>query len=1093
MESRNTASESIQSGQHDRQQGDADRCKDLSTDPRSTYRPLSSPWRSGRGLTLSARHAAPRGAHQRVEHEHNRTGDAHQGRHAKPALPQVLPAKITIVLNGNELIGQIHDLAQILHELKYIELNAYQGEPAAAMAEAPPTRVDTYPDPAATGRNRRGCRGGNYRGQGSKDMPSIPQGSGSHKTHERAQKTPERATQKTPERAPQSHGSQKTPERAPQSYGSQKTLERAVSNPNAWARPGVDEGHSAKAVDTPRNPSGPLTVEDGEETQKTPERAIVSNAARAESPQAEGDSTAQPNAGHLTIGAHADARRDAHRHASMRVAHTVHAHVDARGRSAHTSTQMHGDTWRPIDALVHHSGGTHGSDTHGGDTDGSMDMMEVEPLHEHVHEQVQQHGTQHEPRHEHEQLRQHEPHHKHLHEPLQEQLQQHDPQHDLLHEHVHEPQSEQHGHLHEPLHEQLQQHRPQHELLHGHAHKPQRVLQSGPQTSKLQSGPQSEPQSKPQREPQRELQSEPQCELQSGSQGIDARADVGSNGTSSTGVSLEQAEPGADGGADKHTPSAPLASAVLSGHQMGGGQAESTHMGDNEYNASGTGVSLEQAEPGADRGSHKHTPSAPLASAVLSGHQMGGGQAGSANTGDTGAHEGGTGALLSGRDHEGAAHTAGLVLGPRAVRFVQSSTGGTLFKEGAQTAHEEAKSQAPHKEALLTTLADKEAPPSTALNDTTAPQHGQNHEPQSPTLGSQPGQLLTDSHTQPSQLLTDTQSQSQMLEPQSSSQMPESHTEPSQLLTDSQSQSQMLEPQSPSQMLDLQPPHRGSAHRDSTHEAALTEAALTEAALTEAALTEAALAEAALTEAALSAACGSGGSTHGAALTEAALTEAALPESARSTTGCSALSAAHGSSWGNETQRQSQPDEARVDQIMRSIMGIEAMPDALGECNNAPSSETSGMRGQPNSALPAGAPSPPLAVTKNQRKNRNRRATKVTTSNHTWPGNDQNAHEASPDGSIWQAESGAEGAEGGASGAPLASAVRKDTRWAEASTPSACDSDMYRRLTWSWSDGISDCCGALTCSKLGMLDYGSGSESENDDTWLDYDSGYSTA
>jgi len=38
---------------------------------------------------------------------------------------------------------------------------------------------------------------------------------------------------------------------------------------------------------------------------------------------------------------------------------------------------------------------------------------------------------------------------------------------------------------------------------------------------------------------------------------------------------------------------------------------------------------------------------------------------------------------------------------------------------------------------------------------------------------------------------------------------------------------------------------------------------------------------------------------------------------------------------------------------------------------------------------------------------------------------------------------------------------------------------------------ISDC-GALTCSKLGMLDYESGSESENDDTWLDYDSGYST-
>jgi hypothetical protein len=104
-------------------------------------------------------------------------------------------------------------------------------------------------------------------------------------------------------------------------------------------------------------------------------------------------------------------------------------------------------------------------------------------------------------------------------------------------------------------------------------------------------------------------------------------------------------------------------------------------------------------------------------SAVLSGHQMGGGQAGSANTGDTGAHEGGTGALLSGRDHEGAAHTAGLVLGPRAVRFVQSSTGGTLFKEGAQTAHEEAKSQAPHKEALLTTLADKEASPSIASSE----------------------------------------------------------------------------------------------------------------------------------------------------------------------------------------------------------------------------------------------------------------------------------------------------------------------------------------------------------------------------------------
>jgi hypothetical protein len=174
-------------------------------------------------------------------------------------------------------------------------------------------------------------------------------------------------------------------------------------------------------------------------------------------------------------------------------------------------------------------------------------------------------------------------------------------------------------------------------------------------------------------------------------------------------------------------------------------------------------------------------------------------------------------------------------------------------------------------------------------------------------------------------------------------------------------------------------------------------------------------------------------------------------------------------------------------------MGVEAMPDALGKCNNAPSSETSGMRGQPNSALPAGAPPPPFTLTKTQRKNRNRRATKVTTSNHTWPGNDQNEHEASPDGNFWQAESGAEGAEGGASGAPLASAVRRGTRWAEANTPSACDSDMYRRLTWSWSDGISDCCGALTCSELGMLDYDSGSESENDDTWLDYDSGCSTA
>ena len=98
------------------------------------------------------------------------------------------------------------------------------------------------------------------------------------------------------------------------------------------------------------------------------------------------------------------------------------------------------------------------------------------------------------------------------------------------------------------------------------------------------------------------------------------------------------------------------------------------------------------------------------------------------------------------------------------------------------------------------------------------------------------------------------------------------------------------------------------------------------------------------------------------------------------------------------------------------------------------------------------------------------------------PWNDQNiiAHEASPGGSFWQAESGAEDAEGGASGAPLASAARKDTRWAEANTPSACDSDMYRRLTWSWSDCMIDC-GALTCSELGMLDYESGSEHENDD------------
>ena len=101
-------------------------------------------------------------------------------------------------------------------------------------------------------------------------------------------------------------------------------------------------------------------------------------------------------------------------------------------------------------------------------------------------------------------------------------------------------------------------------------------------------------------------------------------------------------------------------------------------------------------------------------------------------------------------------------------------------------------------------------------------------------------------------------------------------------------------------------------------------------------------------------------------------------------------------------------------------------------------------------------------------------------------------HEASPDGNFWQAESGAEDAEGGASGAPLASAVREDTRWAEANTPSACDRDMHRRPTWSWSDCISDR-GVLTCSKLGMLDYDSGSESENDGTWLDYDSGYSTA
>ena len=171
---------SIQTVEHDGNH-DTYRCEDNNPSP-TTSRPSSSHRRSGQHQP--ARHAALRVAHEHAGIQHNRLGQTRQGRQAKPAQPRrANQAEIAILLNGNELIGRTYDLAMILHELKYIELNLTQGGSAAvAMAAAPPQMgPSTLPgdqlkqdsptlgdktDTAET-RNRRGCRGGNRRGKGS--------------------------------------------------------------------------------------------------------------------------------------------------------------------------------------------------------------------------------------------------------------------------------------------------------------------------------------------------------------------------------------------------------------------------------------------------------------------------------------------------------------------------------------------------------------------------------------------------------------------------------------------------------------------------------------------------------------------------------------------------------------------------------------------------------------------------------------------------------------------------------------------------------------------------------------------------------------